>query len=288
MPVSLAVIAQRPHPQPALAVHEASAFPESTSRLRGRSPEVGRGGAGRRKHGGREAMEDAPAEDTDPGGDSGHVSQSHSSASGLWDDEAADAPGRDLPLLRRAAEGWTRGLLPGAEAAALDAGLDELLARVDELAGLLDLLRADSAAAVRDALPRVLARAAALRGVFARVERLEAFVRLAAAGVARLERELVRAEAELGASPRGALRRLLRLLPGTAPSAPPSAPPKCSALTTTSPPGAPPAGPSDARAGRNPGRDGVAGQPWTPTPERGDVRGSPVTPVRSLLTRRPE
>lgn len=171
-------------------------------------------------------MEDLPGDEAEPqgaawSGDSGHVSQSHSSASGPWEDEAG-APGRDLPLLRRAAAGYAACLLPGAarrDADALDASLDELLTRVDEFVGLLDLLRGDSSHVVREGVPRIHARAADMRRVYGRIDRLEAFVRMVGARVAGLEAQVARAEAELGAFP-SALRRLLHAVPGVFPRAP--------------------------------------------------------------------
>ncbi|XP_062069172.1 biogenesis of lysosome-related organelles complex 1 subunit 4 [Lepus europaeus] len=164
------------------------------------------------------------------GGDSGHVSQSHSSASGPWEDEGPEdgAPGRDPPLLRRAAAGYAACLLPAArpEVQALDASLEDLLARVDEFVAMLDLIRGDSAHVVREGVPRVHAQAAEMRRVYGKIDRLEAFVRMVGSRVARTEQEVARAEAELGALPR-ALRRLLRSVggPGRLARPPPPPPP---------------------------------------------------------------
>ncbi|XP_004579420.2 biogenesis of lysosome-related organelles complex 1 subunit 4 [Ochotona princeps] len=139
------------------------------------------------------------------GGDSGHVSQSQSRASGPWEDEGAEEP-----PLRRAAAGYAACLLPGArpEVAALDAGLEDLLTRVDEFAGMLDLIRGDSTHVVREGVPRIHARVAEMRRIYGRIDRLEAFVRMVGSRVARTEQQVARAEAELGALPR-AFRQLL-------------------------------------------------------------------------------
>ncbi|XP_036184322.1 biogenesis of lysosome-related organelles complex 1 subunit 4 [Myotis myotis] len=153
-------------------------------------------------------------------GDSGHVSQSHSIASGPWEDEGPDggAPGRDLPLLRRAAAGYAAGLLPGAgagarpEVQALDASLDELLTRVDEFVGMLDMLRGDSSHVVSEGVPRIHAKATEMRQVYGKIDRLEAFVGMIGASVARMEEQVARAEAELGSFP-SAFRKLLHTLP---------------------------------------------------------------------------
>ncbi|XP_048220099.1 LOW QUALITY PROTEIN: biogenesis of lysosome-related organelles complex 1 subunit 4 [Perognathus longimembris pacificus] len=191
-----------------------------------------------------ELRREAPAGEAEPpgaawSGDSGTVSQSHSSASGPWEDEAAE----DLSLLRRAAESCAACLLPGAgpgapgaagaaarpEVAALDAGLEDLLCRVDEFAGMLDMIRGDSSHVVSEGVPRIHARAAEMRRVYGRIDKLEAFVRMVGGRVARLEEHVARAEAELGALPK-ARSQLLRAVPVPAlfhrpPPAPPSAGP---------------------------------------------------------------
>lgn len=173
------------------------------------------------------------AEEVEPQGaswsrDSGNVSQSHSSASGPWEEEGPElgAPGRDLPLLRRAAAGYAACLLPGAgarpEVEALDASLEDLLTRVDEFVGMLDMLRGDSSHVVGEGVPRIHAKAAEMRRVYGRIDRLEAFVGMIGAGVARLEEQVARAEAELGAFP-STFRRLLHSI--SAPSFLSRAPP---------------------------------------------------------------
>ncbi|KAL1789994.1 biogenesis of lysosome-related organelles complex 1 subunit 4 [Sigmodon hispidus] len=177
------------------------------------------------------AMEDGPAdgtvrreasvEEAEPvgaawSGDSGHVSQSHSSASGPWEDDGPeDAPGRDLPLLRRAALGYASSLLPATgprpEVEALDASLEELLARVDEFVGMLDMIRGDSSHVVSEGVPRIHAKAAEMRRIYGRIDKLEAFVRMIGSSVARMEEQVTKAEAELGTFPR-AFRRLLHTI----------------------------------------------------------------------------
>lgn len=162
------------------------------------------------------------AGDTEPqgaawSGDSGNVSQSHSSASGPWDDEGSEdgAPGRDLPLLRRAAAGYAACLLPAAgarpEVEALDASLEDLLTRVDEFVGMLDMLRGDSSHVVSEGVPRIYAKAAEMRRIYGRIDKLEAFVRMVGGSVARMEEQVTRAEAELGTFPR-AFKKLLHTM----------------------------------------------------------------------------
>ncbi|XP_069351992.1 biogenesis of lysosome-related organelles complex 1 subunit 4 [Eulemur rufifrons] len=150
-------------------------------------------------------------------GDSGTVSQSHSSASGPWEDEGAEdgAPVRDLPLLRRAAAGYAACLLPGAgarpEVEALDSSLEDLLTRVDEFVGMLDMIRGDSSHVVSEGVPRIFAKAAEMRQIYGRIDKLEAFVRMIGNSVARMEEQVTKAEAEVGAFPR-AFKKLLHTM----------------------------------------------------------------------------
>ncbi|KAM7159126.1 biogenesis of lysosome-related organelles complex 1 subunit 4 [Molossus nigricans] len=167
---------------------------------------------------GRGLSREASVEEAEPQVDSGNVSQSHSSASGPWEDEGAElgAPGRDLPLLRRAAAGYAACLLPGAgarpEVEALDASLEDLLTRVDEFVGMLDMLRGDSSHVVSEGVPRIHAKATEMRQVYGKIDRLEAFVGMIGASVARMEEQVARAEAELGSFP-SAFRKLLHTIP---------------------------------------------------------------------------
>lgn len=166
---------------------------------------------------GRGLSREASVEEAEPQVDSGNVSQSHSSASGPWEDEGAElgAPGRDLPLLRRAAAGYAACLLPGAgarpEVEALDASLEDLLTRVDEFVGMLDMLRGDSSHVVSEGVPRIYAKATEMRQVYSKIDRLEAFVGMIGASVARMEEQVARAEAELGSFP-SAFRKLLHTI----------------------------------------------------------------------------
>ncbi|XP_058157241.1 biogenesis of lysosome-related organelles complex 1 subunit 4 [Dasypus novemcinctus] len=142
-------------------------------------------------------------------GDSGNVSQSHSSASGPWEDEGAEdgAPGRDLPLLRRAAAEYAACLLPGARAGgrpeveALEESLEDLLTKVDEFVGMLDMIRGDSSHVVSEGVPRIYAKATEMRQIYSKIDKLEAFVKMIGSSVARMEEQVTKAEAELGTFP---------------------------------------------------------------------------------------
>ncbi|XP_076993226.1 biogenesis of lysosome-related organelles complex 1 subunit 4 [Tamandua tetradactyla] len=159
-------------------------------------------------------MEGVSADEPEPqgvswSGDSGNVSQSHSSASVPWEDEDTEdgAPGRDLPLLRRAAAGYAACLLPGAgaggrpEVEALDSSLEDLLTKVDEFVGMLDMIRGDSSHVVSEGVPRIYAKATEMRRIYSKIDKLEAFVKMIGSSVARMEEQVTKAEAELGTFP---------------------------------------------------------------------------------------
>uniref|UniRef100_A0A452U2X4 Biogenesis of lysosomal organelles complex 1 subunit 4 n=1 Tax=Ursus maritimus TaxID=29073 RepID=A0A452U2X4_URSMA len=94
---------------------------------------------------------------------------------------------------------------------ALDASLEDLLTRVDEFVGMLDMLRGDSSHVVSEGVPRIYAKATEMRQGYSKIDRLEAFVGMIGASVARMEEQVARAEAELGAFP-SAFRKLLHTI----------------------------------------------------------------------------
>uniref|UniRef100_A0A8C6DHR3 Biogenesis of lysosome-related organelles complex 1 subunit 4 n=1 Tax=Moschus moschiferus TaxID=68415 RepID=A0A8C6DHR3_MOSMO len=108
-----------------------------------------------------------------------------------------------------AAAGYASRLLPEIEA--LDASLEDLLTRVDEFVGMLDMLRSDSSHVVGEGVRLIYAKATEMRRVYSKIDRLEAFVGMVSASVARLEEQVARAEAELGAFP-STFRKLLHTI----------------------------------------------------------------------------
>ncbi|XP_051826543.1 biogenesis of lysosome-related organelles complex 1 subunit 4 isoform X2 [Antechinus flavipes] len=156
----------------------------------------------------------APEEELEPpgaswSGDSGNVSQSHSSASGLWEEEeeaavgaqeeegersgrrrpsrdhevTGDAAGSDLPLLRRTAAGYAAYLLP----AAGEGGGPEI--------------RSDSSQVVNESVPHIHNKATEMSEIYRKIDKLEAFVKMIGNCVTRMEEQVTKAEAELGTFP---------------------------------------------------------------------------------------
>ncbi|XP_015267964.1 PREDICTED: biogenesis of lysosome-related organelles complex 1 subunit 4 isoform X1 [Gekko japonicus] len=137
-------------------------------------------------------------------GDSGNVSQSHSSTSGLGDEEAA-AEGELLPAATADYAAYLLQPLDGASSAGqirtLDKSLEDLLTRVDEFVGMLDMIRSDSSQIVNESVPHIHAKAMEMRQLYRKIDKLEAFVKMVGNNVAGMEEHITKAEADLGTFP---------------------------------------------------------------------------------------
>lgn len=151
-------------------------------------------------------------------GDSGHVSQSHSSASGLGDDAAA---GGGEMLLAAAAAHYAAHALPPpaphdrhaapAQIRTLDKSLEDLLTRVDEFVGMLDMIRNDSSQIVNESVPHIHAKAMEMRQLYRKIDKLEAFVKMVGNNVAGMEEHITKAETDLGTFP-NSFKKLLHTI----------------------------------------------------------------------------
>ncbi|XP_077209099.1 biogenesis of lysosome-related organelles complex 1 subunit 4 [Paroedura picta] len=160
------------------------------------------------------AMEAGAAAAEDPSaqlsGDSGKVSQSHSSASGLGDEEGE--------LLLAPTADYAAYLLQPLEGAAsagqirtLDKSLEDLLTRVDEFVGMLDMIRNDSSQIVNESVPHIHSKAMEMRQLYRKIDKLEAFVKMVGNNVAGMEEHITKAEADLGTFP-NTLKKLLHTI----------------------------------------------------------------------------
>ncbi|XP_062986531.1 biogenesis of lysosome-related organelles complex 1 subunit 4 [Elgaria multicarinata webbii] len=156
------------------------------------------------------AAEEPPPPLLQLSGDSGNVSQSHSNTSGLGDEDAAEgnAFGGEL-LLATAAADYAAYLLPsplGGVASAgqvetLDKSLEDLLTRVDEFVGMLDMIRNDSSQVVNESVPHIHTKAIEMRRLYRKIDKLEAFVKMVGNSVAGMEEQITKAESDLGTFP---------------------------------------------------------------------------------------
>ncbi|XP_025890683.1 biogenesis of lysosome-related organelles complex 1 subunit 4 [Nothoprocta perdicaria] len=139
------------------------------------------------------------------GGDSGHVSQSPSSASGLGGQGDADGGALEATL-SAAAAAYAAYLLPdravySAQVESFEESLEDLLTRVDEFVGMLDMIRSDSSQVVNESLPEIYTKATEMRHIYRKIDKLEAFVKMVGNCVAEMEERVTKAETDLGAFP---------------------------------------------------------------------------------------
>ncbi|XP_076186242.1 biogenesis of lysosome-related organelles complex 1 subunit 4 isoform X1 [Aptenodytes patagonicus] len=138
-----------------------------------------------------------------PGTDSGNVSQSHSSASGLGEPEDEDASEASLSATAAAYSAYLladRSLF-SEQIESLDKSLEDLLTRVDEFVGMLDMIRSDSSQVVNESIPQIYTKATEMRQIYRKIDKLEAFVKMVGNSVAGLEERVIKAETDLGAFP---------------------------------------------------------------------------------------
>ncbi|XP_009469598.1 PREDICTED: biogenesis of lysosome-related organelles complex 1 subunit 4-like [Nipponia nippon] len=83
----------------------------------------------------------------------------------------------------------------------LDKSLEDLLTRVDEFVGMLDMIRSDSSQVVNESIPQIYTKATEMRQIYRKIDKLEAFVKMIGNSVAGLEERVVKAETDLGAFP---------------------------------------------------------------------------------------
>ncbi|XP_029446657.1 biogenesis of lysosome-related organelles complex 1 subunit 4 isoform X2 [Rhinatrema bivittatum] len=121
--------------------------------------------------------EEGEPEPQSSGRDSGNVSQSHSSASGVGEEDGKEPGAATLePLLSQAAAEYCSYLLPGGfspEIETLDKSLEDLLTRVDEFVGMLDMIRNDSSQVVNESVPQIHTKAAEMKTIYKKIDMLE-------------------------------------------------------------------------------------------------------------------
>ncbi|EHH19598.1 hypothetical protein EGK_02297, partial [Macaca mulatta] len=86
--------------------------------------------------------------------------------------------------------------------------IEAMLLRLEEFCSLADLIRSDTSQILEENIPVLKAKLTEMRGIYAKVDRLEAFVKMVGHHVAFLEADVLQAERDHGAFPQ-ALRRWL-------------------------------------------------------------------------------
>ncbi|KAK2830415.1 hypothetical protein Q5P01_018346 [Channa striata] len=99
----------------------------------------------------------------------------------------------------------------GEEIMCLEKSLEEMLTRVDEFVGMLDMIRNDTSQIVNENLPQIQQKSTEMRQIYRRIDKLEAFVKMVAANVNAMEDQVTQAEGDLGTLP-GAFKKILRTM----------------------------------------------------------------------------
>ncbi|XP_029814749.1 LOW QUALITY PROTEIN: biogenesis of lysosome-related organelles complex 1 subunit 4-like [Manacus vitellinus] len=138
-----------------------------------------------------------------PGADSGNVSQSHSSGLRLGKPRDEDASRSSLSATAPPTPAYLLGTgsLFSEQIESLDKSLEDLLTRVDEFVGMLDMIRSDSSQVVNESIPQIYTKAIEMRQIYRKIDKLEAFVKMIGNSVAGLEERVIKAETDLGAFP---------------------------------------------------------------------------------------
>ncbi|XP_042362548.1 biogenesis of lysosome-related organelles complex 1 subunit 4 [Plectropomus leopardus] len=122
-------------------------------------------------------------------------------------------PEQDDEVLRHSALSYSSYIraTAGEEILCLDKSLEEMLTRVDEFVGMLDMIRNDTSQIVNENLPQIQQKSDEMRQIYRRIDKLEAFVKMVGANVSAMEEQVTQAEGELGTLP-GAFKKILRTM----------------------------------------------------------------------------
>ncbi|XP_051873060.1 biogenesis of lysosome-related organelles complex 1 subunit 4-like [Pristis pectinata] len=113
-------------------------------------------------------------------------------------------------LLQRTARFYSDCLTAsaGQETQQLETCLEEMLTRVDEFCGMLDMIRNDSSQIMNESIPEIHAKADEMKQMYKKIDKLEAFVKMIGKNLSTLDDQVTQAEAELGTFP-SAFRKIL-------------------------------------------------------------------------------
>uniref|UniRef100_A0A8D0MBI8 Breast carcinoma-amplified sequence 4 n=1 Tax=Sus scrofa TaxID=9823 RepID=A0A8D0MBI8_PIG len=88
---------------------------------------------------------------------------------------------------------------PGAEAKEVEETIEGLLLRLEEFCSLTDMIRSDTSQILEENIPLLKAKVMDMRGIYAKVDQLEAFVKMVGHHVSFLEAHVLQAERDHGA-----------------------------------------------------------------------------------------
>ncbi|XP_028820174.1 biogenesis of lysosome-related organelles complex 1 subunit 4 [Denticeps clupeoides] len=119
----------------------------------------------------------------------------------------------DEEVLRRTAGAYSSYVLPSArdEIVSLEKSLEEMLTRVDEFVGMLDMIRHDTSQVVNENLPQIHRKSEEMRQIYRKIDKLEYFVKMVDGNVHAMEEQVTQAEGEAGTLP-GAFKKIFRTM----------------------------------------------------------------------------
>ncbi|XP_067904279.1 biogenesis of lysosome-related organelles complex 1 subunit 4-like isoform X2 [Heterodontus francisci] len=97
---------------------------------------------------------------------------------------------------------------PCLEAKELDESIEEMLIRLDEFCGMLDMIRNDSSQILDENVPKIKVKALEMKKVYAKIDKMETFVKMVGQNAATLEQQVIQAEKDCGNLPH-TVRKLL-------------------------------------------------------------------------------
>ncbi|KAJ8334251.1 hypothetical protein SKAU_G00398900 [Synaphobranchus kaupii] len=143
---------------------------------------------------------------------SGTVSQSQSFSAAVSQPEQGDEDDQ-LLLLQHTAHSYSSYIRATAteEIHSLEKSLEEMLTRVDEFVGMLDMIRNDTSQVVNENLPQIHKKSEEMREIYRKIDKLEAFVKMVGINVSAMEEQVAQAEGEQGTLP-GAFKKIFRTM----------------------------------------------------------------------------
>ncbi|XP_035651442.1 biogenesis of lysosome-related organelles complex 1 subunit 4-like [Oncorhynchus keta] len=99
----------------------------------------------------------------------------------------------------------------GDEILGLEKSLEEMLTRVDEFVGMLDMIRNDTSQIVNENLPQIHRKSEEMRQIYRKIDKLDVFVKMVGANVNVMEEHVTQAEKEQGTLP-DAFRKIFRTI----------------------------------------------------------------------------
>ncbi|XP_063041054.1 biogenesis of lysosome-related organelles complex 1 subunit 4 [Engraulis encrasicolus] len=119
----------------------------------------------------------------------------------------------DDEVLRQTAQNYSTYIraTAGDEILNLEKSLEEMLTRVDEFVGMLDMIRNDTSQIVNENLPQIHKKSEEMRQIYRKIDKLESFVKMVGANVTVMEDRVTQAEGEVATIP-GAFKKMFRTM----------------------------------------------------------------------------